>query len=234
MSGNLITIIGLVLIALGTYFTIWGQGKKNDQQNKILREQNEKTASALEKASKERTELKETLDPFVDYAREKFPDEDINTALEKLGNELQNIRKDVDNLTPFVLDDQFKNNLSTKLSKFIQYEKQNNLDKTNLEFILFQEQTPEASELVRFMHSVFKSNDRFTKIAMVVNSGIPPNLQGIIFSVKDPNKRPPSLAAFIEVMKSFNFKIYIVAHKRMEQNQIGISAQKPSYMRGKE
>ena len=112
MSGNLITIIGLVLIGLGTYFTIFGQGKKNDQQNKILREQNEENSDALAKASKERTELKETLEPFVDYAREKFPDENINTALEKLGNELQNIRKDVNNLTPFVLDDQFKNSLS--------------------------------------------------------------------------------------------------------------------------
>ena len=207
MNPNTLQTICQWVVALGVVMTAFGGLGSFYYAKKVEKIKVQEAHQELAKAGTERAELKSLLEPFVNYAKQRFPEQDTKEALEKLAGELKDLQQDVSELTPFKLDRDFKNVLTAKLGELIHFEKNHGLDKVKIEFVLFPEQSPEASELVRFMRSVFKSNKRDTRIAMVHNSGIPTNLRGIIFTVKHSQNPPTLLEEFNSVMKSLKFQI---------------------------
>ncbi len=216
---------GILLTAVGGIGSL-RYGKKVD----IIKEQ--QSQATIDQATAERVELKELLEPFVDYAKQQFPNEDIERALDMLASQLKDVRSDIDKITPFKLNDHYRNQLEKSLRKLIEFEQTQNLSDTQLKFILFSQQSPEASELIQFIRSVFESNERESKIEMAYNSGIPPNLRGFILKVKDPNIPPALFKPFIETMKELKFKIYVVHDKRMSETELQLSAQNPFILTG--
>ena len=155
--------------------------------------------------------------------------QDINTAVETI-HSVEDIRTDVKKIVPFELNKAIRHQLETGIRNLIQHEREHNLPETQLQFILFSQQSPEASELVRFIRSVFKANQRESNITMAMNSGIPPNLRGFIFKVKDPKNAPALSRPFLDMMKELKFKICIVHDKRMPETELQVSAQMPYIM----
>jgi len=155
--------------------------------------------------------------------------QDISKAVSSI-HSVEDIRADVNKIVPFELNKAIRGQLETGVRNLIQYERKNNLPETQLQFVLFSQQSPEASELVQFIRSVFKSNKRESNITMAMNSGIPTNLRGFIFKVQDPKNAPALSKPFLDMMKELRFKICIVHDKRMPETELQISAQMPSIM----
>lgn len=229
MNGTYITIFGVIVIALGMGLTYWGQSINSRQQTKILADQNKSTAEALKGASEEREDLKKMLKPFLAFAERKFPGERVDDALMKLAQELGEIRQHVNELRPLKLDAKLKEALSQGIRNIIAAERKSNVGPTDLEFILFPQQTPESSDFVQFMHSVFKQNERQTNIGMVHNSGIEPNLHAVILMVKDQNNLPSLFRPLYDLFNKLNLEIYVIKKQRMEKNKLAVSVQRPIY-----
>jgi len=197
------------------------------KQNSELTGRVEELKNGLQQASDERKELKRKLDPIIELARNQFPEDETDIALEKLVNEIELLRSEVKELAPFKLTEGFKKRLFSYITQMIMYERENKLPKTDIKFILFSQQTPDASQLLKYIRAVFKLNNRDTQMAMVGNSGISPNSSGFVFQIKDPQNPPAMLKPFYEAVKELGFDVVVNVDKRNELNELEVSAQKP-------
>ena len=167
--------------------------------------------------SKVLKQIESNTDPIPNLAQ------DINTAVDTI----HSVESNINEMVPFELNQAIRHQLETGIRNLIQFEREHNLPETQLQFILFSQQSPEASELVQFIRSVFKSNQRESKITMAINSGIPPNLRGFIFKVKDPTNAPALSKPFLDMMKELKFRICVVHDTGMSETELQISAQMP-------
>lgn len=230
--GHFLLFLLLIVAAFSSGLIIYIDDNREETLNRqlnLITLQNDSLKTLVNRIEQEIVKVNVSLEPFVNFAKQRFPEQDTKEALEKLAGELKELRRDVTELKPFKLNQKFKKLLSLKLENLIQFEKDLGFEKVEIEFVLFPQQTPEASELVQFMRLVFKASERDTKISMVHNSGIPPNLRGIIFKVKNYQRPPTLFKEFNSLMKSMNFQIYIINDKRMRENQLQVSAQRPTY-----
>lgn len=90
---NFLVFIGVLLAGIGG----WGNyyfGKVADKiKNNETIDKEEKLNTKIESLISGNNELKESLEPFKDLAKKRFPTEDIDTALKKLSGDLDRIEK---------------------------------------------------------------------------------------------------------------------------------------------
>jgi len=157
MNPNYLQTFSQILILIGVIFTAAGGfgsyyfGKKVDSEKEL------KAETELTIAKNERKELKDILQPFIVYAKEKYPNESDSSSLLKLSEDIKDLEKKTTEINDKTLalekkvaiwslnGEQIKT-ISTELRKY-----------ENIDVIIYRENSPELEPFIDDLKILFNN-----------------------------------------------------------------------------
>ncbi|PIQ88960.1 MAG: hypothetical protein COV72_05650 [Candidatus Omnitrophica bacterium CG11_big_fil_rev_8_21_14_0_20_42_13] len=107
---NIFMLSGVIITAAAGFGNFYFGKKITEQKDQKVIEEKKELNIKIESLLKGGDELKLELQPFKDIAKERFPNEDIRNALNRLSEELHNINKQTEK-TVFEIKNFSKNNM---------------------------------------------------------------------------------------------------------------------------
>lgn len=107
---NIFIFLGVFITAIAGFGNFYCGKKINEKKDQVALEEKKDLNRKIESLLKGNDELKVELQPFKDIAKEKFPNEDVRAALNRLGEELHSINKKTEK-TIFKIQNFTKNNM---------------------------------------------------------------------------------------------------------------------------
>lgn len=136
-------------------------------------------------------------------------------------------KKEIQSLKPFELTNDQKHFLSTEFAKVIEKEKALNYSRIPILFDVFQGQSSDASEFVKFVAGVFRNLNREVDLAITVNSPTPKNVTGVIIVKHVDDPVFPIVTEIRNILDKAKIHNDLYETTRVSKGQIIFSAHKP-------
>lgn len=217
---QVLILIGIVITGLGGFGSYYF-GKRNDGLK------DKQTEQEINAAKEDRQELKEMLEPFIEYARVKYPENSDSTALSSLAEELKDLGQETKAIKEKT--NELENKISfyslttTDINEIAQvlsgYE--------SIQISIYRESNPDVHPFVEQLKEVFNKSNWTIKTS---STSLNKSFDGVnMFVGSKPNAVVPAFASNLyKLLESRNIKINkLLSDESLDLNEIILHVGKP-------